>query len=147
MAADSLYPQGRQSPVRAGGDGGPAAIEPFVDGKNIIKAYADSHYSLDNQNLYALWPRLSTQHQANNTQFSTWWLNDGNFLRLKKMEIGWSLPLKTSERLNLKTLRFYVSGSNLLLFSKFKLWDVEMGGNGLGYSIQKTFNFGTNIVF
>ena len=130
-----------------GGAGGPAAIEPFVGGKNIIKAYADSHYSLENQNLYALWPRLSTQHQANNTQLSTWWLNDGSFLRLKKMELGWSLPMKTSEKLNLKTLRLYVSGSNLLLFSKFKLWDVEMGGNGLGYPIQKTFNLGVNVVF
>ena len=54
--------------------------------------------------------------------------------------------MKMSNKLNLKTLRLYVSGSNLLLFSKFKLWDVEMGGNGLGYPIQKTFNLGVNVV-
>ena len=44
-------------------------------------------------------------------------------------------------------LRFYFTGNNLLTFSKFKLWDPEMGGNGLGYPIQKVYNFGLQLSF
>ena len=49
--------------------------------------------------------------------------------------------------MRLTTCRFYASGTNLLLFSKFKLWDVEMGGNGLGYPIQRVINLGLNLSF
>ena len=44
-------------------------------------------------------------------------------------------------------VRVYISGSNLLMFSKFKLWDVEMGGNGLGYPIQRVYNAGIQLTF
>ncbi len=126
---------------------GPVNVEPFVGGKQILAAFADSHYSLDNPDLYALWPRLSTTAQQNNTQLSTWWLNDGRFLRLKRAEIGYSLPTRIAQKAHLQTLRIYASGSNLLLWSKFKLWDVEMGGNGLGYPLQRVFNLGVNLTF
>lgn len=130
-----------------GGSDGPTEVEPFVGDKTILKAFADDHFSLDNQNLYALWPRLSTERQVNNTQWSTWWLNDGRFLRLKTAEIGWNVPEKFIQRFNMQTFRIYASGSNLFLWSKFKLWDVEMGGNGLGYPLQRVYNVGLNIVF
>lgn len=129
-----------------GGDG-PSVVEPFVDGKNILKVFADDHYSLDNQNIYSLWPRLSTERQVNNTQLSTWWLNDGSFLRLKTAEMGFNFPRKLIEKYNVQSFRIYLSGSNLLLWSKFKLWDVEMGGNGLGYPLQRVYNVGVNITF
>ncbi len=45
------------------------------------------------------------------------------------------------------SMRIYFSGTNLLLVSNFKLWDIEMGGNGLGYPIQKVFNMGINVSF
>ncbi|GGG81223.1 SusC/RagA family TonB-linked outer membrane protein [Parapedobacter pyrenivorans] len=126
---------------------GPANVEPFVGGKQIIKAYADSHYSLENPDLYARWPRFSTESQQNNTQLSTWWLNNGAFLRLKQVEMGYSLPQRLAERMYMKNLRLYVSGSNLFLISGFKLWDVEMGGNGLGYPLQRVYNLGINLTF
>jgi len=44
-------------------------------------------------------------------------------------------------------LRFYISGLNLLTFSPFKLWDPEMGGNGLAYPIQKVVNAGLTLNF
>ena len=49
--------------------------------------------------------------------------------------------------MHLSNLRFYLSGNNLLKFSSFKLWDVEMGGNGLGYPLQRVFNIGFNLSF
>lgn len=126
---------------------GAVNLEPFVGGKQILKAFADDHYSLDNPDLYALWPRLSTERHANNTQPSTKWIRDGSFLRLKQAEFGYTLPTKISNRIKAKTARFYLSGSNLLLFSGFRLWDIEMGGNGLGYPLQRVYNLGINISF
>lgn len=69
------------------------------------------------------------------------------FLRLKSIEFGYSFTDKLTEKLGFSAGRVYVSGTNLLTFSKFKLWDIEMGGNGLGYPIQKGANLGLNINF
>jgi len=133
----------------------PVATAPFkrdgdVGGNNntqLLKAYADSHWSEENRNVYAIWPRLSPTTNANNVQPSTWFMRDGSFVRLKQVEIGYSLPAGFQRRLHTNQFRFYVNGTNLLLFSKFKLWDVEMAGNGLGYPVQRVFNIGANIVF
>jgi TonB-linked SusC/RagA family outer membrane protein len=110
----------------------------------LLKAYADDHWSEDNQNLYALWPRLSTSSAGNNnnSQRSTWMMRDGAFIRLKSVEIGYNIPKFLGSK-----ARVYLTGNNLLTFSKFKLWDPEMGGNGLGYPIQRVFNIGLTVTF
>ena len=125
---------------------------PFIDtyegkiGNNaLLNAWANDHWSENDRNLYAAWPRLSSQLIDNNNRNSTWWLRDGTFLRMKSIEIGYSLKDKVLSKIGLTSLRFYLTGTNLLTFSKFKLWDVEMGGNGLGYPIQKGYNFGVNL--
>ncbi len=131
------------------------ATHPFVDvgsgnviSKNaLLQVYADSHWSETNQDLYALWPRLSNRVIANNTQRSTWFMRDGSFLRLKSVELGYTLPDRLLKHLQLKDMRLYVSGVNLLTFSGFKLWDPEMAGNGLGYPIQKVYNVGIQFSF
>ena len=74
-------------------------------------------------------------------------MRDGAFLRLKSLEIGYTLPMTVLQKIGLDNARFYVSGTNLLCFSRFKLWDIEMGGNGLGYPIQKSYNFGLTVSF
>lgn len=110
----------------------------------LLKAYADNHWSEENRDLYALWPRLSTTEHGtdNNSQQSTWFMRDGSFLRLKQVEIGYNLPRQAAEKLFMSNLRIYLSGTNLLTWSKFKLWDVEMAGNGLGYPVQRVYNIG-----
>ncbi|MDA9850226.1 TonB-dependent receptor [Flavobacteriaceae bacterium] len=127
---------------------------PFIDtsgsaiGNNaLLSAWANDHWSENDRNLYASWPRLSDQLIDNNNRNSTWWLRDGAFLRLKSIEFGYSFADKLTEKLGFSAGRVYVSGTNLLTFSKFKLWDIEMGGNGLGYPIQKGANLGLNINF
>ncbi|WP_344980523.1 TonB-dependent receptor [Compostibacter hankyongensis] len=113
----------------------------------LLKAYADDHWSEDHRNLYALWPRLSTRTIANNTQTSTWFMRNGAFLRLKTVELGYTLPQRLTQKIHLEKTRFYLSGINLLTFSHFKLWDVEMGGNGLGYPVQRVTNIGVQVSF
>jgi len=124
------------------------STSPFINGQNaLLKAYADDHWSEDNRNIYALWPRLSESLISNNLQTSSWFMRDGSFIRLKSVEFGYTLPAKLISRAKMTNLRFYFSGINLLTFSKFDLWDPEMGGNGLGYPIQKVFNFGVQLSF
>ena len=70
-----------------------------------------------------------------------------SFLRLKSIEFGYSVPARLASKVNLSSARIYITGTNILTFSKFKLWDVEMGGNGLGYPIQQGANIGINLNF
>ena len=124
--------------------------DPFADyqkNNELLQAYADSYWSETNRNIYALWPRLSDSAEPNNTAGSTWFMQDGTFLRLKSVEIGYSLPRRVFDRMGLDQARFYVSGTNLLMLSKFKLWDAEMGGNGLGYPVQRVVNLGVQVSF
>lgn len=132
------------------------STSPFVDTDNdasiisknaLLKVYADDHWTEQNKNIYALWPRLSDRLVENNTQRSTWFMRDGSFLRLKSIEIGYGLPKRMINPLKISNLRLYASGTNLFTFSKFKLWDPEMAGNGLGYPIQKVWNIGLQLSF
>ncbi|WP_204273570.1 TonB-dependent receptor [Draconibacterium mangrovi] len=118
-----------------------------VSKNSLLQVYADDYWSTSNRNIYALWPRLSDHIIQNNMQRNTWFMRDGSFLRLKSMEFGYTIPQRILDRYMIRNLRFYVSGTNLLTFSKFDLWDPEMGGNGLGYPIQKVFNLGVQLSF
>ena len=113
----------------------------------LAQFIADDHWSEISQNPYSLWPRLSSTVITNNVQLNTRYMQNGAFLRLKSAEIGYSIPEKWARKVKIDSFRFYVSGVNLLLFSKFKMWDVEMGGNGLGYPLQRVINAGINISF
>lgn len=104
------------------------------------------------QNAGVTYPRLSAGSggagSTNNNRASTWWLRDGSFLRLKSMEIGYSLPQHILQKSFIKSLRFYISGNNLLCFSPFKLWDPEKGtSDGSGYPLNRTFSIGFNANF
>lgn len=127
----------------------PGAISPFVNNggnqNGLLNVIAEDHWSEDNRNLYAFWPRLSTIQNNNNNQSSTWWMRNGDFLRLKNVDMGYTLPDKTLKRLRLSNCRIYLSGSNLFSVSKFKTWDVEMGGDGLGYPVQRVYNIGISL--
>jgi TonB-linked SusC/RagA family outer membrane protein len=133
----------------------PTKTAPFIDtdgstniSKNqLLQVYADNHWSEDNRNLYALWPRLSTITVTNNTQKSSWFMRDGSFLRLKSVEIGYTVPAKVLRPIYAKSCRVYLSGTNLAVWSKFKLWDPEMAGNGLGYPLQRVINVGLQFSF
>ncbi|RFS21427.1 TonB-dependent receptor [Chitinophaga silvatica] len=127
----------------------PKAISPFViDGGNqhgLLNAIAQDHWSEDNRNLYAFWPRLGLTQSDNNNQPSNWWLRNGAFLRMKSAEIGYNIGNKGLKRYRISGLRVYANGTNLFLISAFKLWDPEQGGNALGYPVQRVFNVGVNV--
>lgn len=110
-------------------------LQPFGQDfiRNLQTFIADDHWSPDNQNIKAAYPRLTAIGSSNNSEASLFWLRDGAFLKLKNVEIGYTY----------KFMRFYLQGSNLFTFSKFDLWDPEQGGgNGLKYPTQRVFNIG-----
>ena len=141
----------------------PSAVSPFISGpvnplnsneylssgyqSGLLDVIAKDHWSEDNRNSYAFWPRLSNTYVTNNVQSSTWWLQNGSFLRLKTVELGYNFPRTLLKRVGIYSGRLYLNGMNLLTFSKFKLWDPEMGGNGLGYPVQRIYNIGALIGF
>ena len=107
-------------------------------GSGLMQWIADEHWSEDDPNPKALYPRLSPLWNNNNTKASTLYVRNGKMLRLKTAEIGYTY----------KKMRVYVSGTNLLTFAPFKYWDPEKGsGNGLGYPLQRTYHLGFQFNF
>jgi len=110
-------------------------LQPFGQeySNNLQTFIANNHWGPNNQNIRAAYPRLTAVYSDNNAVASLFWLRDGDFLKLKNVEIGYTY----------KFMRFYLRGANLLTFSKFDLWDPEQGGgNGLKYPTQRVFNIG-----
>ena len=110
-------------------------FHPFGDNmlRNVLSWVADERWSPDNQNTNATYPRLSRKTNNNNNKLSSYWERNGAFLKLKNAEIGYTY----------KNMRLYISGSNLLTFAPFDLWDPEQGGgSGLSYPTQRVFNIG-----
>ena len=70
-------------------------------------------------------------------------------MRLKNFELGYTLPKRITMRTGfVQSVRFYLSGNNLLTFSKFKLWDPEQGGGqGASYPNNRIYSFGLNANF
>ena len=103
------------------------------------------------QNAGSIYPRLSWSGavgSSNNSQTSDWWMRDGSFLRLKNFEVGYTMSKGLMNKTFIKSLRFYLSGNNLLTFSKFKLWDPEKGnGDGSGYPPNRVITVGLNANF
>ena len=119
--------------ISAGGDGDNSETLP----RNLMQWIADEHWSVDNPNPNATYPRLGTTDAdiSNNTQESSYWLRNGNFLRFKTLEVGYNFP----------HCRVYFTGDNLAVFSPFKLWDPELSWNA--YPLQRTFNLGVQLRF
>lgn len=106
--------------------------------RGVMDFIAEDHWTEDNPNPNATYPRLTVIDNPNNTLPSTYWMRNGAFLKLKNAEIGYTH----------KFFRVYLSGSNLLTFSPFKYWDPEMGGgSGMSYPTARTFNIGFQLTF
>ena len=71
-----------------------------------------------------------------------------SFLRLKNIELGYSLPKAWTDKMHLRGLRVFVSGNDLVTFSGFKLWDPELDtSTGLKYPTMKSVQFGIDLNF
>ena len=128
-----------------GGSDGVEGIAPLYGRRNALDIVAKDYWSETNPNAYAFWPRLSASPLANNMQTSSWWLRDGGFMRLKSVELAYNV--KALEKFKVYGCRVYISGENLLTFSKFKLWDPELRRKGLAYPTNTRYNIGLQLQF
>lgn len=94
----------------------------------------------------ASYPRLSFGGNSNNYRESTYWLRNGQYLRLKTVDIGYTLPKHIVNKLYCNNIRVFLVGSNLLTWSKFKLWDPELASSrGEEYPLAKSVTLGLSI--
>ncbi|PZR24209.1 MAG: SusC/RagA family TonB-linked outer membrane protein [Citrobacter freundii] len=96
-------------------------------------------------------PRLWLATNTNNTQVSSFWLKNNDFVRLKNVELGYTFPEKLTRKIGVPSVRLFANGLNLLTWAEIhdmrKDLDPESDARGLSYPIMKVFNFGINIKF
>lgn len=115
---------------------------------NIFTNASTDAWTEDNPSQDAFYPRLRLEYSTHNSQASTWWLKDMSMLRLKNVEIGYTVPKRVFEKISLTHGRIFLRGNNLLQFSKFKLWDPELSThNGLKYPIMRSYSIGLQVRF
>ena len=125
-------------------------VYPFKDGDwgNILADMANANRWIlgENEDPNAEYPRLSYGGNENNYRPSTHWLRNGSYLRLKNLEIGYNIPKNIINKIHLNNVRLYFMGTNLLTFSKFKLWDPELNSsNGQAYPLSRSYTLGLTI--
>jgi hypothetical protein len=97
-----------------------------------------------------MFPRISSADNVNNQQASTFWIYSSNYIRLKTVELGYTLPTTWMKKIGIENARVFVNGINLLTWSKLKdfNFDPEIGNNGTGtYPQQKVINAGLRFTF
>jgi TonB-linked SusC/RagA family outer membrane protein len=115
---------------------------------NVYTNVLDNRWTIENPSQDVFWPRLSFSSTGNNSVASSWWLKDMSMLRMKHIEIGYSLPREIIQKARIKTARIFITGNNLLTFSHFKMWDPELNtSNGFRYPIMKSYSAGVNLEF
>ncbi|WGQ09174.1 TonB-dependent receptor [Pedobacter gandavensis] len=136
-----------------------ASVYPFVNGSwgNVLTEIGDPKNRWISQeisgdpateNPNAKYPRMSYGGNGNNYRTSTYWLRDGAYLRLKNVEVGYTLPSRMTSALHINKARFYLMGYNLAVWDSLKIWDPELGsGDGMKYPISKTLTLGLTLNF
>jgi len=100
------------------------------------------------ENRDAKYPRPWENQHPNNSQESSLYLRDASYLRLRSIDLGYTLPKHISKRVGAQLLRVYFSGTNIFLFDKMKMFDPEIENtDGAYYPQQRTLNLGINLSF
>lgn len=125
----------------------------FYNGGQIQRWQADNCWTVDNPDKWAEYPRIETLNMNHpNLQTSDYWLRNASFLRVKNVQLGYTLPKTLTKKVGMEQVRIYVSGQNLFNFSSFyKGWDPENEiGTGDGpnyYPLNAIYSFGFNFKF
>jgi hypothetical protein len=125
----------------------------FYNGGQIQRWQVDNRWTADNPDKNAAYPRLETLNMNNpNLQVSDYWVRDASFLRIKSVQLGYTLPKLLTQKLGLTQVRLFVGGENLHSFNSFyKGWDPEneisTGDSPSFYPINSIYSFGFNFKF
>jgi len=136
-------------------------------GHDIFRTYERSDITYTNYQTFWLdrWtpentdtdlPRLAANDVNNNQRPSDFYIEEGDFLRLKNLQIGYSLPKKIIEKAKMKGLRIYFSANNLITITNYQGFDPDIGTNGWildtgidkgFYPSNKSFGGGVKVTF
>jgi hypothetical protein len=92
------------------------------------------------------YPKLRDDRQ---TRFADWWVEDGTFIRVQTVSLGYTIPLRKQVKF-MESIRLYSTVDNLFTFTKFKGYDPEVGANGIysgGYPRLRKWTFGVDFNF
>ncbi|TDB67908.1 TonB-dependent receptor [Arundinibacter roseus] len=123
--------------------------QPYKNGAGVTRDWLTDSWTPENPN--APLPRLTTATgYPQNFVFSDFWLQDLSYLRLKNIQLGYTLPATAIKKVGLSKLRVFVNGQNLLTFTKFRDGDPERDANQRGiiaYPIAKIVSGGITATF
>lgn len=116
---------------------------------NVMEHHLDRWQPGDGQS--AGYPRLSLSNDnnylsASNSQ-SSYWIKDNSFVRLKYVELGYTLPVHISQKAGISKARLFINGNNLYCWDKIGVIDPELADGGTAFPIQRTLSIGFNIGF
>jgi TonB-linked SusC/RagA family outer membrane protein len=118
----------------------------FYHGGNTPVFVPENSWRPDNQG--AEFPRLSlVTVSTNNAYSSTFWYRNGNYLRVKSFQLGYTIPASLTRKAGVDKIRLFMEGSNLFTFSgltKYNIDPEQPGVNNGYYPQQKTLSFGLN---
>ena len=121
----------------------------FTTGYNSYQFIADDHYFYDPEkptspktNLTATYPRLGNKNGVS----SDFWEYSGNYLKLKNIQIGYTLPQYITRKVKIEKVRLYASADNLKTWTKFPGMDPEIG-TSITYPLMKQCAFGLQLTF
>lgn len=153
FAVSTLFQALQNADVMLGGNG----IIPFNGGDSNVFSNITDRWTPENPSQNVFYPRLSygEAQNTNNSLESSWWVKDVSFMRLKSAQVSYNLPKSFASKLKLSNVAVYMIGTNLLTFSKFKLWDPELNtnpvdksrANGTKYPMNANLSLGLNVKF
>ncbi len=92
-------------------------------------------------------PALTRSDANNEKRVSTYFVENGSYLKLRNVQLGYTLPRHLSEKIRMQKLRFYVSGQNLLCIHSKNFTGVDPENPNFGYPIAANVTFGLNVTF
>jgi hypothetical protein len=106
----------------------------------VLDAWTPQNY---NSNI----PALSLYDNNNEKRFSSYYVENGSFLKLRTIQFGYNLPKSVVEKLRMSKIRTYISAQNLLTIKSSKFTGVDPENTLFGYPIPLNLTFGLNVSF
>ena len=100
-------------------------------------------WSADNPNSSI--PALTTVDRNAESRFSTYYVENGSYLKLRVLQVGYTVPKSIAEKYSLENCRLYVSGQNLLIINSKNFTGVDPESPAFGYPLPMTFTVGINV--
>lgn len=126
---------------------GGSSTYPFSQNSSVLAEVKDNYFSTQNPNVNALYPRMTSNDNANNYRVSSFWHRNSDYVRLKNAEIGYTFSKALINKIGISNARIYLTGLNLYTWSKIKTFDPEIPDGTGSYPQQRTINMGINFSF